>query len=115
MGHNLYNDTWELPFDSEGIYRDYPKVYAFPQAGSGKIRDGSWDNLTFLRTLRSRYGRCSFFAAWNDFDTQGGKVHVVRSIVGNRNADKLMNDPWIITRARLTVRIPPPATRIDAE
>lgn len=109
MGHNLYDKTWNLPFEANDLYRDYPKVYAFPQAGTahgqGKPTDGSWDNLTYINQIRVRYPRCSFFAAWNSFATGGGRVPVRLAIVDNPHAKELLEDPWIVTRDRLDWRI----------
>lgn len=104
MGHNFYNNTWDLPFDANALYRSYPKIYAFPQAGAGDIKDGSWDNMIFLDGIMKRYPRCSFFAAWNTYATQGGKVVVKRAIVDNLNAKQLMEHPWIVTREDLDWR-----------
>lgn len=101
MGHNFYNDTWELPFDANQLHRDYPKIYAFPQAGAGGKKDGTWDNMTFLDGIINRYPRCSFFAAWNSYSIQGGKVRVKRAIVDNQNAKQLMDHPWIVTRGEI--------------
>ena len=111
VGHNLYSDTWELPFDSNELFRRYPKVYAFPQAGSRNgLRDGTWDNLTYVRAISSFYPRASFFAAWNTFTAMpkpgvkaeplaNGKGRIRASIVDNPHARELMQDhPLIVTR-----------------
>ncbi|MCR4413625.1 MAG: glycosyl hydrolase, partial [Thermoguttaceae bacterium] len=108
MGHNLYDKTWDLPFEANDLFRGYPKVYAFPQAGTehglGKPTDGSWSNLTYIEQIRARYPRCSFFAAWNSFVTGGGRIPVRLAIVDNPHARELMEDPWIVTRDRLDWR-----------
>jgi hypothetical protein len=101
MGHNFYNNTWELPFDANQLYRNYPKVYAFPQAGAGDNKDGMWDNMIFVDGIINRFSRCSFFAAWNSYSIQGGKVRVKRAIVDNQNAKQLMDHPWIVTREEI--------------
>jgi len=112
MGHNLYDQTWDLPFEANDLFRCYPKVYAFPQAGTahgqGKPTDGSWSNLTYIRQIRVRYPRCSFFAAWNSFVTGGGRVPVRLAIVDNPQAKELMEDPWIVTRDQLDWRVSSP-------
>jgi mannan endo-1,4-beta-mannosidase len=119
MSHNFYSDTWDLPYDAEYVYRRYPKVYAFPQAGSETVRDGSWDNMTYVRMIQARYPRASFFAAWNSFNgvpkpgtrTKGlgpNRAEVVCAIVGDRNARELMNHPWIVTRDELAWRAKSP-------
>jgi mannan endo-1,4-beta-mannosidase len=108
VGHNLYDNTWDLPFEADALFRDYPKVYAFPQAGpahgAARGTDGSWDNLIYIRQIRTRYPRCSFFAAWNSFRTNGGKSEARLGIVDNPHAADLLGDPWILTRDRLDWR-----------
>ena len=96
-GHNFYHDTWDLPFDADRLFRDYPKVYAFPQAGPTKeTRDGSWDNMIMIDMIRARYPRCAFFSVWNTFRSANGESKV--AILHNRNARALMEDDWIVTR-----------------
>ncbi len=97
MGHNLYDDDWALGYDLNAIFRRYPKIYGFPQAGSASVRDGSWDNLTMINGIRERFPRASLFCAWNDFYAGGGVLQL-RSIVSQSNASALLNDPWVITR-----------------
>lgn len=99
MGHNLYDDDWVLPHDLHGIFRRYPKIYGFPQAGSSAIRDGSWDNLVLIQGIRARFPRASLFCTWNDF-SNGGTFNA-RSMVSQRNAAALLSDPWVITREEL--------------
>jgi hypothetical protein len=100
MGHNLYHDTWLLPYDLEIVFRRYPKIYGFPQAGSGSIRDGTWDNLTIVTGLRRSFPRASLFCTWNDFYGPG-HVFSARSMVSQQNSQALLDDPWIVTREEL--------------
>ena len=107
-GHNLYDNTWALPFDADALFRDYPKVYAIPQAGpshsANSGTDGSWDNLTYLCQIQARYPRCSFFAAWNSFRMAGGGSEAKMGIVDKPHAAELLRSPWIVTRDRLDWR-----------
>jgi hypothetical protein len=98
MGHNLYDDDWVLPYELNAIFRRYPKIYGFPQAGSSAVRDGTWDNMTIILGIRERFPRASLFCAWNDFYGSGGTVFNARSIVSQSNETALLNDSWVVTR-----------------
>lgn len=109
MGHNFYNDSYVLPFDAELLYRRYPKVYAFPQAGPQSREDGTWSNLTYLHGdpagqggIRNLYPRASFFAAWNSFTTWDPvlmrSVFKAKALVDNAQASELVSDPLVVTR-----------------
>lgn len=100
MGHNFYDDDWVLPYNVELVFRRYPKVYGFPQAGSASIRDGTWDNRLMIEGIRRSMPRASLFCTWNDFYT-GGNVFTARSMVGQSFAAELLADPWVVTRAEL--------------
>lgn len=99
-GHNLYSDDWVLSFDANEVFRAYPKVYAFPQAGPKNQVDGSWTNPTMMTQIRSRYPRASMLCAWDTFTTwkNGQSVLKHKAIVDNAGADLLMHDPWAVTR-----------------
>ncbi len=101
MLYNFYDDDWVLPYDLNATFRRYPKIYGFPQAGSGAIRDGSWDNMIMINGIRQRNPRASFFVTWNDFYTGGGNTFNARSMVSQTNALPLLNDPWVITREEI--------------
>ena len=100
MGHNFYDDDWVLPYDLNALFRRYPKIYGFPQAGSQSVRDGTWDNMTMITGIRQRNPRASLFATWNDFYTSGN-IFNARSMVSQTNAAPLLNDPWVITREEI--------------
>ena len=97
MGHNLYDDDWVLPYDLEGVFRRYPKIYGIPQAGSATVRDGTWDNRYMIEGIRAGLQRVSLFCTWNDFYTSGN-VFNARSMVGQSFAAELLADPWVMTR-----------------
>lgn len=100
MGHNFYDDDWVFPYDLEAIFRRYPKIYGFPQAGSSSVRDGTWDNRTMILGIQQGYARASLFCTWNDFYTGGG-TFTTRSMVSQSFASELLSDPWIVTREEL--------------
>ncbi len=97
MGHNLYSDTWTFAYDLNAVFRRYPKIYGFPQAGSGQTRDGTWDNRTIITGIQKRFPRASLFCAWNDFYTGGG-VFTTRSILSQSFEQELLDDPRVVTR-----------------
>ncbi len=100
MSHNFYSDDWKQPFPSEQLYRDYGKVYAFPQAGpaQGGQRDGTFSNTLYADAITNRFPRCSWIGVWNSFTTGGGANHWHIAIVDNTNALALMQRPWSTTR-----------------
>jgi mannan endo-1,4-beta-mannosidase len=89
MGHNLYDDDWVLPSDMNQIFRSYPKVYAFPQAGPGTVLGGSFDNRVMIDGIRTSFPRAAYFSAWNTFLTSN------YAIIDNDYAQQLMDDLWI--------------------
>ena len=101
MGHNFYDDDWMLPYDLNAIFRRYPKIYGFPQAGSQGIRDGTWDNMILINGIQQRFPRASIFCTWSDF--YKGNIFNARSIVSQTNAASLLNDPWVVTREEISL------------
>jgi len=100
VSHNMFSYTWDLPYNLERVYRDYPKVYGISQAGPGKPkRDGSWDNMIMIDMIRRRFPRCSYVVVWCSFGRNESKSHV--GIIDNLNPQKFMEDPWIVTREKL--------------
>jgi len=97
MGHNFYSDTWEQPFAIEQLYREYGKVYAFPQAGPRDQRDGTFDNALYADAITERFPRSSWFGVWNSF-TSGTKIYQHVAIVDNENAIGLMRHARSLTR-----------------
>ncbi len=96
-GHNLYDDDWDLPFEANKLFANYPKPYAFPQAGSKNIRDGSFDNLIYTTKLRQHYPRCSFFAPWASNPSNSR----YNAVIDNLHPQELVDDDWILTREEL--------------
>mgnify|MGYP002631570027 CR=1 FL=1 len=123
MGHNLYSDTWDLPYAIEDLYREYGKVYAFPQAGPRNQRNGTFDNALYADAILLRFQRASWFGVWNSF-TSGTKVYQNVAIIDNANATGLMQHPRSLTRSDLTwagttstppIADPSPSQNSDAE
>ena len=97
MGHNFYSDTWEQPFAIEQLYREYGKVYAFPQAGPRDQRDGTFDNALYADAITERFPRSSWFGVWNSF-TSGTKIYQHVAIVDNENVIGLMQHARSLSR-----------------
>ncbi len=104
VGHNCYDNDWVLPFDSDAVWCGFGKVFAVPQAGSDDVRDGSWDNLTYLNGVTNTLPRLAFFCAWNSFVTSGGAVTNINAISDNLHPAELMTHPLIVTRNEVNWR-----------
>jgi len=104
MGHNLYDNDWVLPNDLNAVFRSYPKIYAFPQAGvsTNKTTAILFDNLNYPNRIAASFPRASFFIPWSTFTTNGGSVTVHHAIRSNPNASLMMTDPRIITDSWMT-------------
>lgn len=98
MGHNFYDDTWDLPFDSDGVYRSYAKIFAVPQAGKSKAQyaNTNWSNLTYLHGVSNTIPRCAFFCVWNTFGSGASIAYIATT--DNANAQELVDDPRVTTR-----------------
>ncbi len=109
MSHNLYDDFWVLPHDLNAVYRNYPKIYGVPQAGSGKSspnsRDGHFDNLIYLDRIEAAFPRMSFFITWDTFQAGSAGLNKL-SIVDCTHALELMTDPRAITLETMTWKTP---------
>ncbi len=111
VGHNLYSDTWQLPYDLNALYREYGKVYALPQAGSAgksavRTTRFGWDNLVIIDGIKARHPRASYFCVWNSFTSAAGTQYI--AIIDERNSSALLSDPWVVTRDELAWRQPGP-------
>ena len=112
VGHNFYDDDWALPFRSDLIWERYGKIFAVPQAGPGlQLRDGSFDNLTYLNGVTNTISRCAFFVPWNNI-TAGTNTNYL-AVVDNVNASNLLAHPLVVTRGEVNWQaelpsLPPP-------
>lgn len=98
VGHNFYDNDWGMPFDSDAVWRGHGKIFAVPQAGSDDIRDGSFDNLTYLNGVTNTIPRLAFFCAWNSFVTSAGAVTNINAIADNLHPTELLAHPLVVTR-----------------
>lgn len=104
VGHNFYDNDWVLPFDSDAVWRGHGKIFAVPQAGSDDVRNGTWDNLTYLTGVTNSIPRLAFFCAWNSFITSGGAVTNVNAISDNLHPIELLTHPLVVTRDEVNWR-----------
>jgi len=95
MGHNMYHSTWNIAHDLNALYRDYPKVYAFPQAGRDPNQSNVFDNMIMINQIDAKFPRVSFFTAWS---SDSGSP---RAIIDHANAYSLMTDTRVISRDEL--------------
>jgi mannan endo-1,4-beta-mannosidase len=61
------------------------------EIGPSTQHDGSWDASLIIDRIRDRYPEMVMFNCWN------GWTNVTMELVHVRNAEKLMNDPWVIS------------------
>jgi hypothetical protein len=102
MGHNFYDDDWVIPHDLNALFRSYPKIYAFPQAGAEGNKTNAvyaerFDNRIYPARIAAAFPRASFFIPWSTYNKSGGTVTVAHAIVSNPGASEMMTDPSIIT------------------
>lgn len=64
---------------------------ALMEVGSGEPRDGSWQATAIIERIRTRHPRVTMFNCWHGWP--GAKV----ALVEVSDADKLMNDPWVMS------------------
>ena len=95
VGHNFYDNDWAAPFDSDAVWRGHGKIFAVPQAGSGSVRDGTWDNLTYLNGVTNTLPRLAFFCAWNTFTNGTPNFNAIND---NLHPIELMTHPPVATR-----------------
>lgn len=95
MGPTIYENT--IRFGLEGQSDDISDMTSAKrpmgllELGSVEPYDGSWDAAGIIEQIRNRYPDLMLFNCWHGWD--GVKM----SLAEIRNADKLMNDPWIIS------------------
>ncbi len=104
MGHNFYDNDWVLPNDLNAVFRSYPKIYAFPQAGADteKIGPVYFDNLNYPNRIAASFPRASFFIPWSTYTINGGNTTVHHAIISNPNASAMMTDSRIISDSWMT-------------
>jgi mannan endo-1,4-beta-mannosidase len=63
-----------------------------PTTDGPLAKNGSMDTTKIIARIKKDYPRIAYWVSWHQYPGQ------MWSIIGNKNADKLMNDPSVITR-----------------
>lgn len=79
-----------------------------PSTTFGPATDGSYDYLTMLAQVRTRYPRTAYWLSWSDWQENGKLVHI--SIMRNQNAVALLNHECVVSRDEIDWSAPPPPT-----
>jgi mannan endo-1,4-beta-mannosidase len=102
MGPTIYENL--IRFGLEGQSDDISDMtaagrpMALLELGSVEPYDGSWDAAAIIEQIRTRYPNLTLFNCWH------GWTDVKMALAEIRNADKLMNDPWIISAENIDWR-----------
>jgi hypothetical protein len=91
VGIDIYNDTVYIGGSAYQKLLGLDKPFALTEFGPG-VRDGSFDNVRLINTIKQRYPQTSYFLLWHSWTDNE------IAIVDNQNAIALLNDPWVITR-----------------
>jgi len=97
-----YNDS--LDIGDYAAYLKFGKVLGMaefgPAIGGEASRKGTFDNSLRVTRLQKDYPAIAYFVAWHDWDNgDGTQEH--QSIVANRNAQAMLQDPSALTLSRL--------------
>ncbi|WP_165960660.1 glycosyl hydrolase [Actinocrispum wychmicini] len=102
MGPTIYENTIRFGLrDQTDDISDMlaaARPMALLELGSIEPYDGSWDTAGIIETIRTRYPFLTMFNCWRSWP--GVKM----SLVDVSNADKLMNDPWIVSAENIDWR-----------
>lgn len=79
-----------------------------PSTTLGPATDGSYDYLTMLEQVRTRYPRTAYWLSWSDWQENGKLVHV--SIMRNQNAVALLNHECVVSRDEIDWQAVPTPT-----
>jgi mannan endo-1,4-beta-mannosidase len=94
VGLDWYSDKL-TELDSHGSYqqlRSLHKPLGLTEFGPERQRDGSFDNLTLVSALQSRYPGIGFFMFWHSWPA--ARI----AIVDQRRARALMRHPYVLSR-----------------
>lgn len=83
-----------------------------PSTTLGPATDGSYDYLTMLEQVRTRYPRTAYWLSWSDWQENGKLVHV--SIMRNQNAVALLNHECVVSRDEIDWQVAPTPTPTPA-
>ncbi|RPI01525.1 MAG: T9SS C-terminal target domain-containing protein [Calditrichaeota bacterium] len=96
VGVDIYSNI--ISITDYKVFQDLGKPIALTEFGPGDASSGGgdYDNTKTIKAIRAKYPAITYWLQWHDWDSNGTRVH--KSIVYNKNAAQLLNDPWVITR-----------------
>ena len=101
VGIDMYYDT--LDPAAVKAYQDLAKLgkpFALAEYGPDNkttTRTGTLDLTTLIGQIRKVMPNVIYFQMWSDYHGTAGDMYW--SLIGNKRADELLRDPWIITAA----------------
>ena len=99
VGNNPYNDDFYMG-NNYGELLEYKKVYACPETGFDLNRtEEPKDLMDLINSIRNDYPMTTYFVQWHNCGPDA-----MIALVENINADRLLNDPWVITRDEVNWR-----------
>jgi mannan endo-1,4-beta-mannosidase len=102
IGPTVYGNT--IRFGPDGQSDDISDMLAAQrpmallEVGSSEPYDGSWDASAIIGKIRDQYQFLTMFNCWH------GWTNAKVALAEIRNADKLMNDPWVISAENIDWR-----------
>jgi len=100
VGIDVYSDGVDIKGDGYNRLVATGKPFAMTEFGPS-TRDGSYDNMTTINRIRSRYPATTYVLQWSSWPDND------MAIVDNQNVKAFVDDPWIITRDELDWRSDP--------
>jgi mannan endo-1,4-beta-mannosidase len=96
VGVDVYADIIDI--QNYQALQSLQKPIALTEFGPGTPQEGGgdYDQLRIIYTIRSKYPDIVYWLSWGDWTSNGEGVY--KSIVNNRNAQALLEEPWVITR-----------------
>jgi mannan endo-1,4-beta-mannosidase len=102
VGPTLYENSLRFGLDGQSDDIDdllaAQRPVALLELGSSEPYDGTWDVSGIIERIRTRYPNLTMFNCWH------GWADAKMSLVEVRNADKLMNDPWVVSTSNIDWR-----------
>lgn len=84
------------------------KPFAFTEFGPGGVpTDGSWDTMSLPEVIRTKYPETVYALFWTSWPENKTQIPIRMSVIENRNAKPLLNDPLLLTREGLDWRSVP--------
>jgi mannan endo-1,4-beta-mannosidase len=94
VGIDVYSDTLEIRGDGYNRLLALGKPFALTEFGP-QARDGTYDNMTTINRIRESFPAIVYVLQWHSW--ANNQV----AITDNRNAARLMADPWVVDRDEL--------------